>query len=46
MITARQWPVDKPLPDPESFLTRDLLDSTLKEMGYVPANITPPTKSN
>jgi NitT/TauT family transport system substrate-binding protein len=46
MITARQWPVDKPLPDPESFLTRDLLDSNLKEMGYVPANITPPTKSN
>jgi NitT/TauT family transport system substrate-binding protein len=46
MIAARQWPADKPLPDPESFLTRNLLDSTLKEMGYVPANITPPTKSN
>jgi ABC-type nitrate/sulfonate/bicarbonate transport system substrate-binding protein len=46
MIAARQWPADKPLPDPESFLARSLLDSTLKEMGYVPANTTPPTKSN
>jgi ABC-type nitrate/sulfonate/bicarbonate transport system substrate-binding protein len=46
MIAARQWPADKPLPDPESFLARSLLDSTLKEMGYVPTNIAPPTKSN
>jgi ABC-type nitrate/sulfonate/bicarbonate transport system substrate-binding protein len=46
MIAARQWSADKPLPDPESFLARNLLDSTLKEMNYVPANITPPTKSN
>jgi hypothetical protein len=46
MIAARQWPADKPLPDPESFLTRKLLDSTLKELGYVPANLAPPTKSN
>jgi ABC-type nitrate/sulfonate/bicarbonate transport system substrate-binding protein len=46
MIAARQWPADKPLPDPESFLARNLLDPTLKEMGYAPANITPPTKSN
>jgi ABC-type nitrate/sulfonate/bicarbonate transport system substrate-binding protein len=37
MIAAHQWPQDKPLPDPEKFLARDLLDSTLKEMGYVPA---------
>ena len=46
MIAARQWPADKPLPDPEAFLARNLLDSTLKEMGYVPANLTSPTKSN
>ena len=46
MIAARQWPADKPLPDPESFLARNLLDSTLKEMGYVPANLAAPTKSN
>ena len=26
MIAARQWPKDKPLPDPEQFLTRKLLD--------------------
>jgi NitT/TauT family transport system substrate-binding protein len=46
MIAARQWPADKPLPDPESFLARNLLDSTLREMGYVPAKLTTPTKSN
>src|ERR1700684_4017653 len=46
MIAARQWPEDKPLPDPESFLARDLLDPTLKEMGYVPTNIEAPTKGN
>ena len=39
MIAARQWPADKPLPDPKSFLARNLLDSTLKEMGYVPAKL-------
>jgi ABC-type nitrate/sulfonate/bicarbonate transport system substrate-binding protein len=36
MIAARQWPADKPLPDPEQFVARKLLDSTLAEMGYVP----------
>jgi len=46
MIAARQWPADKPLPDPEQFLARSLLESTLKEMNYVPANIAPPAKSN
>lgn len=46
MIAARQWPADKALPDPESFLARNLLDTTLKEMNYVPANIAAPTKSN
>jgi NitT/TauT family transport system substrate-binding protein len=42
MIAARQWPQDKPLPDPEQFLARHLLDPTLKEMGYVPTSIEAP----
>jgi NitT/TauT family transport system substrate-binding protein len=42
MIAAKQWAQDKPLPDPEQFLTRDLLDSTLKQMGYVPAKLDVP----
>jgi hypothetical protein len=42
MIAARQWPQDKPLPDPEQFLARNLLDPTLKEMGYAPTNIEVP----
>jgi ABC-type nitrate/sulfonate/bicarbonate transport system substrate-binding protein len=46
MIAARQWPADKPLPDPEQFLARSLLESTLKELNYVPATIAPPAKSN
>jgi hypothetical protein len=46
MIAARQWPQDKPLPDPEQFLARTLLEATLKEMSYMPATIAPPTKSN
>ena len=46
MIAARQWPADKPLPDPEQFLARNLLDPTLKEMNYVPTNLAAPTKSN
>jgi ABC-type nitrate/sulfonate/bicarbonate transport system substrate-binding protein len=36
MIAARQWPESKPLPDVEHFLDRSLLESTLKEMKYVP----------
>ncbi|HEY7663464.1 MAG TPA: ABC transporter substrate-binding protein [Xanthobacteraceae bacterium] len=43
MIAANQWAKDKPLPDPEQFLTRDLLDSTLKEMGYVPTKLAAPS---
>jgi NitT/TauT family transport system substrate-binding protein len=39
MIAARQWPEDKPLPDPEQFLARNLLETTLKEMGYVPTKV-------
>jgi len=46
MIAARQWPADKPLPDPEQFIARKLLDDTLKEMNYVPANLTAPAKAN
>ena len=43
MIAAKQWPADKPLPDPEQFLTRDLLDPTLAQMGYVPTKLDSPT---
>jgi ABC-type nitrate/sulfonate/bicarbonate transport system substrate-binding protein len=42
MIAAKQWPADKPLPDPEQFLLRSLLDPTLKEMGYVPTKLDAP----
>jgi NitT/TauT family transport system substrate-binding protein len=43
MIAANQWPKDKPLPDPEQFVLRDLLESTLKEMGYVPTKLDAPS---
>ena len=43
MIAANQWAKDKPLPDPEQFVTRDLLESTLKEMGYVPTKLGTPS---
>ncbi len=46
MIAARQWPENKPLPDPEQFLARNLLDPTLKAMNYVPTKLEAPTKSN
>jgi hypothetical protein len=39
MIAARQRPSDKPLPDPEQFLARNLLHPTLKEMAYVPITL-------
>jgi ABC-type nitrate/sulfonate/bicarbonate transport system substrate-binding protein len=41
MIAAKQWAADKPLPDPEGFLLRGMLDSTLKEMNYVPTKLAP-----
>src|SRR6516165_9273958 len=44
MIAARQWPADKPLPDPEQFVARKLLDSTLQEMGYTPTKVDAPTR--
>jgi NitT/TauT family transport system substrate-binding protein len=43
MIKARLWPKDKPLPDPETFLERKLLESTLTAMHYVPTNLKAPT---
>jgi NitT/TauT family transport system substrate-binding protein len=46
MVEARQWPADRPLPDPEQFLARNLLDPTLKEMGYVPTKIEAPVKAD
>jgi NitT/TauT family transport system substrate-binding protein len=46
MIAARQWPADKPLPDPEQFIARSLLESTLKGMNYVPTSLAAPTKSD
>jgi len=46
MIAAHQWPADKPLPDPEQFLARNLLESTLKDMGYVPTKLDTKTKTN
>jgi ABC-type nitrate/sulfonate/bicarbonate transport system substrate-binding protein len=39
MIAAKQWAPDKPLPDPEQFLTRSLLEATLQEMKYVPTKL-------
>jgi NitT/TauT family transport system substrate-binding protein len=46
MIAANQWPKDKPLPDPEQWLERKMLDSTLAEMKYVPTKLDAPTKTN
>ncbi len=42
MVAAKQWPAEKPLPDPEQFVTRGLLDSTLKQMGYIPTKLDGP----
>ena len=39
MIAANEWPKDKPLPDPEQYLGRALLEATLKDMNYVPTKI-------
>jgi ABC-type nitrate/sulfonate/bicarbonate transport system substrate-binding protein len=43
MIAAKQWPADKPMPDPEQWLLRAQLDGTLKAMNYVPTKIDRPT---
>lgn len=34
LVTKGNWPKDKPMPDPEQFVARDLLSSTLRGMGY------------
>jgi len=39
MIAAKQWPADKPVPNPERYLLRSVLDSTLKQMDYVPTKL-------
>ena len=39
MIAANEWPKDKPLPDPEQYLGRAMLEATLKDMKYVPTKI-------
>jgi hypothetical protein len=39
MVAAKQWAPDKPLPDPETFLLRSTLESTLKGMNYVPTKV-------
>ena len=44
MIAANEWPKDKPLPDPEQYLAREMLDATLKAMDYVPTKIDAPKK--
>jgi NitT/TauT family transport system substrate-binding protein len=44
MIAANEWPKDRPLPDPEQYLARAMLDSTLKDMKYVPTKIEAPKK--
>jgi NitT/TauT family transport system substrate-binding protein len=43
MIAAKQWAPDKPLPDPEQFVLRAVLDGTLKEMKYVPTKLDAPS---
>jgi NitT/TauT family transport system substrate-binding protein len=44
MIAANEWAKDKPLPDPEQYLARAMLDATLKDMKYVPTKIDAPKK--
>jgi NitT/TauT family transport system substrate-binding protein len=46
MIAAKQWPKDKPLPDPEQFIERKLLESTLQKMNYVPTKLDAPTTTH
>ena len=41
MIRSHAWPKDKPLPDPEQWVARDLLEKTLKEANYVPTKVGP-----
>ena len=34
MVKRKLWPAGKKLPDPMQFIARDVLDETLREMGY------------
>ena len=34
MVARKLWPKDKPLPDIEQFVARDLLKGTLRDIGY------------
>jgi NitT/TauT family transport system substrate-binding protein len=45
MIAAKQWPADKPLPDPEHWLERKTLETTLAEMHYVPTKLDAPSSN-
>jgi ABC-type nitrate/sulfonate/bicarbonate transport system substrate-binding protein len=42
MIAANEWAKDKPLPDPEQWVARALLEATLKDMKYVPTKLETP----
>ena len=42
LIAAKEWPADKPLPDVEQFVSRALLEKTLKDMNYVPTTLEVP----
>lgn len=44
MIANHLWAADKPLPDPEQFIARKLLETTLQQMHYVPTKIDVTTK--
>jgi NitT/TauT family transport system substrate-binding protein len=39
LIAEKQWPADKPLPDPEGFAAREMLEKTLVDMKYVPTKL-------
>jgi NitT/TauT family transport system substrate-binding protein len=42
LIAGKQWPADKPMPDPEIYLAREMLEATLKDMKYVPTKLDAP----
>jgi NitT/TauT family transport system substrate-binding protein len=44
LVASKEWPADRPLPDPEQFLARDLLEKTLAQMNYVPTKVGTPKR--
>lgn len=44
LVASKEWPADRPLPDPEQFLSRDLLETTLADMKYVPTKVGTPKR--